>query len=77
MAGDILSPNVVADRYNVGKKLGEGSFGIVFEGTNLRNQRQVAIKFEPQRNTPPQLRNEYRAYKALAGCRKFSRRPYR
>jgi casein kinase 1 len=29
----------------VGKKIGEGSFGVIFEGTNLLNNQQVAIKF--------------------------------
>lgn len=31
--------------YRVGKKIGEGSFGVIFEGTNLLNNQQVAIKF--------------------------------
>lgn len=72
MASSIISSNTVADRYRVGRKVGEGSFGTVFKGTNLLNQQQVAIKFEPQKNSPTQLRNEYYAYKALAGCRKSS-----
>ena len=28
-----------------GRKIGEGSFGVIFEGTNLLNNQQVAIKF--------------------------------
>lgn len=39
------SSNVVGVHYRVGKKIGEGSFGVIFEGTNLLNQQQVAIKF--------------------------------
>ncbi len=31
--------------YRVGKKIGEGSFGVIFEGTNLLNNQLVAIKF--------------------------------
>jgi casein kinase 1 len=76
MASSIVSSNTVANRYVVGRQVGEGSFGIVFKGTNLLNQQRVAIKFESQKNGPPQLRNEYYAYKALAGCRKSSQRPY-
>lgn len=39
------SSNVVGVHYRVGKKIGEGSFGVIFEGTNLLNSQQVAIKF--------------------------------
>src|ERR1700731_4208799 len=39
------SSNVVGVHYRVGKKIGEGSFGVIFEGTNLLNNKQVAIKF--------------------------------
>jgi hypothetical protein len=39
------SSNVVGVHYRVGKKIGEGSFGVVFEGFNLLNNQQVAIKF--------------------------------
>src|SRR4030095_8840909 len=39
------SSNVVGVHYRVGKKIGEGSFGVIFEGMNLLNQQQVAIKF--------------------------------
>jgi casein kinase 1 len=52
----------------VGKKIGEGSFGVIFEGTNLLNSQTVAIKFEPRKSEAPQLRDEYRTYKILAGC---------
>lgn len=37
--------NVVGVHYRVGKKIGEGSFGVLFEGLNLVNKQQVAIKF--------------------------------
>lgn len=39
------SSNVVGVHYRVGKKIGEGSFGVIFEGHNLLNNTQVAIKF--------------------------------
>lgn len=65
------SSNVVGVHYRVGKKIGEGSFGVIFEGTNLLNNTQVAIKFEPRKSDAPQLRDEYRTYKILVGCREF------
>ncbi|GAN10751.1 casein kinase I [Mucor ambiguus] len=61
------SHNVVGVHYKVGKKIGEGSFGIIYEGINLLNNQSVAIKFEPRKSDAPQLRDEYRAYKTLAG----------
>ncbi|KAJ2958503.1 hypothetical protein NQZ79_g5917 [Umbelopsis isabellina] len=64
------SSNVVGVHYRVGKKIGEGSFGVIYEGTNLLNNQQVAIKFEPRKSDAPQLREEYRAYKILNGCSK-------
>lgn len=60
--------SVVGVHYRVGKKIGEGSFGVIFDGTNLLNNHQVAIKFEPRKSDAPQLRDEYRTYKALYGC---------
>lgn len=55
----------VGVHYKVGKKIGEGSFGIIFEGINLLNNQQVAIKFEPRKCDAPQLRDEYRSYRIL------------
>ncbi|KAJ2905547.1 Casein kinase I-like protein [Zalerion maritima] len=69
------SSNVVGVHYRVGKKIGEGSFGVIFEGTNLLNNQQVAIKFEPRKSDAPQLRDEYRTYKILVGCRESSSSP--
>ncbi|GBE82252.1 Casein kinase I homolog 1 [Sparassis crispa] len=60
--------NVVGVHYRVGKKVGEGSFGVIFEGTNLLNSQTVAIKFEPRKAEAPQLRDECRSYRILAGC---------
>ncbi|BFZ57417.1 Palmitoylated plasma membrane-bound casein kinase [Savitreella phatthalungensis] len=62
------SSNVVGVHYRLGRKIGEGSFGVIFEGTNLLNNQLVAIKFEPRKSDAPQLRDEYRTYKLLVGC---------
>lgn len=48
---------------------------MIFEGTNLLNNTQVAIKFEPRKSDAPQLRDEYRTYKILVGCREWSLGP--
>lgn len=62
------SQHVVGIHYAVGPKIGEGSFGIIFEGENILNgsaRNPVAIKFEPRRSDSPQLRDEFRAYRIL------------
>lgn len=59
--------SVVGLHYKIGKKIGEGSFGVIFEGTNIINGVSVAIKFEPRKTEAPQLRDEYRTYKHLQG----------
>ncbi|KAJ1560625.1 casein kinase I, partial [Cladochytrium tenue] len=60
-------PSVVGGHYKVGRKIGEGSFGVIHEGLNLNNNAPIAIKFESRRSDAPQLRDEFRTYKILAG----------
>ncbi|KAI8089203.1 binary complex of casein kinase-1 with Cki7, partial [Halteromyces radiatus] len=59
--------NVVGVHFKIGRKIGEGSFGVIYQGINLLNNQPVAVKFEPRKSDAPQLRDEYRAYKILAG----------
>ncbi|KAJ1517337.1 hypothetical protein HMI55_000021, partial [Coelomomyces lativittatus] len=54
--------------FKVGKKIGEGSFGVIYEGINLLTNSSVAIKFESKKSEAPQLREEFKTYKILAGC---------
>lgn len=58
--------NLVGVHYKCGSKIGEGSFGIIFEGVNVINNTPVAIKFEPRKCDAPQLRDEYRSYRILS-----------
>ncbi|KFH45593.1 Casein kinase I-like protein [Hapsidospora chrysogenum ATCC 11550] len=67
-------------RCQIGRKVAEGSFSVMFAATWLSNQKEVAIKFstaqklipiviqEPRKCNSPQIRDEYRAYRALSGC---------
>ncbi|CAE6400610.1 unnamed protein product [Rhizoctonia solani] len=66
-SNSLQGTNIVGVHYRVGKKIGEGSFGVIFEGTDLLNSQSVAIKFEPRKSDAPQLRDEYRSYRILAG----------
>lgn len=63
--------HIVGIHYALGPKIGEGSFGVIFEGENLLNKdskEPVAIKFEPRNSDAPQLRDEFRAYRILNDC---------
>ena len=44
MASHSNTSNVVGGHYRVGKKIGEGSFGVIFEGTDLLTHHRIAIK---------------------------------
>ncbi|KAJ7183186.1 kinase-like protein [Mycena filopes] len=62
------SNGIVGNHYRVGKKIGEGSFGVVFEGmSSSQLSSSVAIKFEPRKSDAPQLRDEFRSYRTLNG----------
>ncbi|KAF8899896.1 kinase-like domain-containing protein [Gymnopilus junonius] len=61
------SNGIVGGHYKVGKKIGEGSFGVVFEGVKVTTNQPVAIKFEPRKSDAPQLRDEFRSYRTLNG----------
>lgn len=118
------SNNIVGGHYRVGKKIGEGSFGVIFEGAclpypadQLRAQEgptltvlrvrpcrlepaQLAdrryqirtppqphlrapsvrcscprVTQEPRKAEAPQLRDECRSYRILAGCRQYPPAP--
>ena len=52
---------MVGVHYRVGKKIGEGSFGVIFEGQNLLNNQQVAIKFVSHMEDRAHHRNREKA----------------
>ena len=37
---------LISNKYKVVKKLGKGSFGILYQGINIRTNEEVAIKLE-------------------------------
>ncbi|RKP20695.1 kinase-like protein [Rozella allomycis CSF55] len=57
----------IANKYRLGKKLGSGSFGEIYLGTNIATEENVAIKIEKTNTKHPQLEYEARVYKYLAG----------
>eukprot|EP00834_Sanchytrium_tribonematis_P007205 NODE_619_length_5349_cov_0.609524.p1 type:complete len:302 gc:universal NODE_619_length_5349_cov_0.609524:3815-4720(+) len=58
---------MIAGKYRLGRKLGSGSFGEIYLGTNVVTGEEVAIKMESIRARHPQLEYEARVYRSLAG----------
>ncbi len=57
----------VGKKFRLGKKIGSGSFGDIYHGTNLISGEEVAIKLESIDSKHPQLEYESRVYKYLSG----------
>ena len=57
---------LVGNKYRVGQKIGSGSFGDIYRGTNIQTGEPVAVKLEPVKTRHPQLLYEARLYKILA-----------
>eukprot|EP01041_Mallomonas_annulata_P000896 gene896-1734_t len=57
----------VARKFRVGPKIGSGSFGEIYGGTNVHTGEEVAIKLEPLKSKHPQLLYESKIYRVLQG----------
>ncbi|ORZ36724.1 casein kinase [Catenaria anguillulae PL171] len=58
---------LIGQKYRLGRKIGSGSFGDIYLGTNVMNGEEVAVKLESVKAKHPQLEYEARVYRALAG----------
>lgn len=57
----------VGNKYRLGRKIGSGSFGDIYLGTNISTQEEVAIKLECVKTKHPQLHIEAKFYKMMQG----------
>ncbi|KIZ00217.1 Casein kinase I isoform delta [Monoraphidium neglectum] len=57
----------IGGRYRLGRKIGGGSFGDIYLGTNIQTGEEVAIKLESVKTKHPQLLYESKLYKILQG----------
>ncbi|CAI9108510.1 OLC1v1008110C1 [Oldenlandia corymbosa var. corymbosa] len=63
-----MEPLLVGDKYRLGRKIGSGSFGVIYVGTNIHTNEEVAIKLENVKtNHHPQLLYESKVYRVLQG----------
>jgi casein kinase I family protein HRR25 len=56
---------IINKKYKLLEKIGEGSFGSIFKGQNIRTSEYVAIKVEPIKNNIKLLKNESTIYQYL------------
>lgn len=54
-------------KYRLGRKIGSGSFGDIYLGTNMTTGEEVAIKLESMRTRHAQLLRETKIYRSLHG----------
>ena len=52
-------------KYRLGRKIGFGSFGEIYQATNVHTGEEVAVKLEPLRSRHPVLKNEVNVYKVM------------
>ncbi|GMH23790.1 hypothetical protein Nepgr_025633 [Nepenthes gracilis] len=57
----------VGNKYRLGRRIGSGSFGEIYLGTNIQTNEEVAIKLESVRTRHPQLLYESKLYRILQG----------
>lgn len=55
----------VGNKYRLGRKIGSGSFGDIYLGTNVTTNEEVAIKLECLKTRHPQLHTEAKLYKIM------------
>jgi len=57
----------VGEKYCLNRKIGCGSYGVIYLGTDIISGERVAIKMELRNMKRPKLESEYKVYKILAG----------
>ena len=55
----------VGGKYKICKKLGQGAFGILYQGHNLKTNEEVAMKLEKLMCEQPMLQYEAKVYEQL------------
>lgn len=56
---------IIANKYELHEELGQGGFGVICKGQNIRTGEEVAIKIEPINNERQTIKYETRIYQYL------------
>eukprot|EP00753_Platysulcus_tardus_P000961 PLAT10803.2.p1 GENE.PLAT10803.2~~PLAT10803.2.p1 ORF type:complete len:393 (-),score=207.48 PLAT10803.2:122-1300(-) len=62
-----MAESLIGGRYRLTRKIGSGSFGDIYLGTDIASSVEVAIKMERAKSRHPQLLYESKVYKLLRG----------
>lgn len=62
----------VGKKFRIGRRIGSGSFGDIYLGTNMTTGEEVAIKLESVKSKHPQLLRETKIYRSLHGVGEIS-----
>ena len=60
-----MEGSTIANKYKLLEKIGEGSFGFIFKGVNMRTSELVAVKMESISSGSKLLKNESKIYQYL------------
>lgn len=60
---------VIGNKYKCIQKIGQGAFGSIYEGENIRTGEKVAIKIEPIKQQTKLLKNETKIYQYLGSVK--------
>ncbi|KAG6582742.1 Casein kinase 1-like protein 11, partial [Cucurbita argyrosperma subsp. sororia] len=58
---------IIGGKFKLGRKIGSGSFGELYLGTNVQTGEEVAVKLESAKTKHPQLHYESKLYMLLQG----------
>ncbi|KAG2302953.1 hypothetical protein Bca52824_031604 [Brassica carinata] len=59
--------SLLGNKFRLGRKIGSGSFGEIYLGTDVQTNEEVAIKLENVKTAHPQLSYESRIYRVVHG----------
>ncbi|KGN56848.1 casein kinase 1-like protein 10 [Cucumis sativus] len=59
--------HIIGGKFKLGRKIGSGSFGELYLGTNVQTGEEVAVKLESAKTKHPQLHYESKLYMLLQG----------
>jgi len=62
-----MLPARIAGKFQLGRKIGSGSFGDIHIGSNVQTGEEVAVKLESVKAKMPQVLYEAKLYKIIAG----------
>lgn len=63
---DLKNTKLINNKYKIIEKIGEGAFGSIYKGENIRTHEYVAIKIEPITNQTKLIKNESIIYHYLS-----------